>query len=423
MTNPSPTYDVAIIGAGVIGITTAEALVAAGLSVIIIERHDQAACETSYANGALITPSMAEPWATPGLPLKMLHWIGKEDAPFLLRLSALPRMLSWGWAFVKNCTQAKWSANAKRMVTLSQYSTEHLHQVLKKHKLEHLMSTRGSLRVFRDEISANSAASGIKFMRRHGIKCVEMGAEDCVAFEPALAHMQDDIHSAYHYPNDLSGDCCAVTRALAANLQNTGVKFEYGTVVKGLQKAEQGWHIQTSHNAITAQNIVFATGMPPTSLLSQKSKRHLLCYPVKGYSLTLNIPRTNEALMTPVIDDANKIGVVRLGNKIRIVGMAEFCGANTDVTPTRITSLLDNAKSVLPNWADYAEDNRWAGLRPMSADGVPYIGALDEKGLYVNLGHGHLGWTNACGAAALLRDIIIKASPGIPAHDYAPRLH
>lgn len=423
MTDTSPSYDVAVIGAGIIGITTAEALRAVGLSVVVIERHSHAACETSYANGALITPSMAEPWAAPGLPLKMLGWIGKEDAPFLLRLNALPYMVKWGFAFMKNCTHIRWTTNAKHMIALSQYSVECLQNVLEKYELTHLMSRRGSLRVFRDEASATSAAKNIQFMRNHGIECIEMNAQECIHFEPALSHMQNNIHTAYHYPNDLSGDCCEVTRALAKSLKSTGTIFAYDTVVNTVQKMDKVWKVQTSKKTYVTRNIVFATGMPPKNLLNRWAKRRLLCYPVKGYSLTLNIPKTNTALITPVIDDANKVGVVRLGDKIRIVGMAEFCGPNTEITRARIAGLLDNAKSVLPDWADYDEDSRWAGLRPMSADGVPYIGALDQTGLFVNLGHGHLGWTNACGAAALLRDILTGQPPKINAGDYAPRLH
>lgn len=424
MTNTIKEYDAIVIGAGVIGITTAEALSAKGLSVLVVDKNPQAASETSQANGGMITPGMSEPWASAGLPIKMLGWIGKEDAPALLRLRALPGMFSWGIAFLKNCSDRKWAINARRMIALGNYSAECLVRLVHKYQLQDCVDHFGTLRVFRDNKAAKAAKPAIDFMRANGIRCNEISAQQCVQIEPALAHLQNDIVTAYYYPEDLSGDCCQFTRALAKLLKEQGVDFAYSSPVESLTKvATQRWKITTKIHSVLAKRVVLATAAGSKHLLGNSVKQ-VLSYPVKGYSKTYDIPQaaTDTAIKTPVMDDAIKIGIVRLRDQLRVVGTAEFCGQNTDITPARLKGLSSSASSLLPTLHDYEVSHDWACCRPMSPDGVPYVGEL-EAGLFVNISHGSLGWTNACGAAALLGDMLTDNKPKIDPHDYAPRTY
>lgn len=414
-------YDVAIIGAGIIGVTSAEALSAKGLSVLVIDNNAQAASETSRANGGLITPGMSEPWASAGMPKKMLGWLGKEDAPALLRLKAIPGMVPWGIAFLKNCTSAKWQANAARMAALGCYSRECLLNVAEKYGLQKHVDLFGSLRVFRDQKTAEATLPDIEFMCQHGIRCNTLTAQECVAHEPALKHMQKDIVAAYYYPDDMSGDCCQFTRELANALQQQ-VKFVYSTNVRTVNKnAAYDWQLSTDKGNFKAKNIVFATGFAPTKLIG-KAANKLLCYPVKGYSQSYKVAENaiGNSLKTPVLDDAIKIGIAPLGDQLRVVGTAEFCGYNTQITATRVNALKASAQSLLPELQDFEVVHNWACCRPMTPDGVPYVGEL-EAGTYANIGHGSLGWTNACGAAALLADTIAGDPTRINKQDYVPR--
>lgn len=420
----SKIYDAVVIGAGIIGVTTAEALHAKGLSVLVIDKNELSAAETSHANGGLITPGMAEPWASSGLPMKMLSWIGKEHAPSFVHLSALPSMFRWGIAFLKNCSDKKWEVNAKRMINLGCYSHDCLLEVADRYNLGHHIDRLGSLRIFSDKKTSDSSLSAIQFMSDNGINCRELTIDECIEMEPALEHLRDDLVSAFYYPDDLSGDCCVFARALSLVLEQRGVQFEYSTSVESIGKVDgERWQLTTSKGEFLTKNIVCATGFASSKLLG-KAARKLLCYPVKGYSQTFTVPQSDieAALKVPIMDDQKKVGVVRMGDKLRVVGTAEFCGHNTDQTPARLNALYKSTISILPSIENHELFKNWACCRPMPPDGVPYIGKLDD-GLFANIGHGSLGWTNASGAAALLTDIMVGNTPKIDMHDYAPREH
>lgn len=413
MADGATRYDVAIVGAGIIGVTTAYALSRAGLRTVVLERNAAPARETSYANGGLVTPSMSDPWAAPGLPGKVLGWIGKEDAPFLLRLKALPGAARWGAAFLANCTPARWRENTERVLALSTYSNAQLGEIVAAHELDHIVASRGALRLFSDEASADAAEQTAQFLAERGVRYMRLRPSEVAAIEPALAARAGDLFAGIHFPDDRSGDCRTFAEALTGA---AAAEFRYAANVRSIEQTPDNVCITTDTDAIRADRVVLATGMPSGALCARHA--HMLAYPVKGYSATLK--RSAHAPVTPIIDDRAKIGIAPLGDYIRLVGTAELCGADARVKPARIQALLDGARRLLPDLDDHAgarED--WAGLRPMTPDGAPYIGAITDR-LFVNLGHGHLGWTNSCGAAALLRDLLAGAAPAIDPARYAP---
>lgn len=415
-------FDAVVIGGGVIGVTTAYYLHCAGLSVALLEKREGPALETSFANGGLITPSMSEPWASPGLPRKILGWIGKEDAPFLLRLPALPGLVRWGRAFLTNCNEETWRSNTRRMLALSRYSQACLAELVARERLSFDLSSRGALRLFSDACSIEAAERTAAVLRQLGIECRRLDARQCAEIEPALRGVPVPIFGGLHYPGDQSGDCHRFTQQLAHIGQELGVTFRYGTAVVSIEAGDstRRHRVRTNSGSVLTDNVILATGVLPQALAEEQVRRRLPIYPVKGYSVTLATENVKAAPSIPIIDDSRKVGINRLGNRLRVVGTAEFCGFDVRVTASRIEGLMRNAAALLPGWQDYRIESQWAGLRPMTPHGIPYIGRLHEPGVWVSVGHGHLGWTNACGAAALIRDLICGVSPAIDPSDYAP---
>jgi D-amino-acid dehydrogenase len=415
--------DVAVIGAGVIGVTAAYHLRRAGLSVALIERHAEAGSETSFANGGLITPSMADPWASPGLPLQMLRWIGREDSPFLLRPRALPSLGRWGYRFVRNCTVERWHANTRRILQLAQLSQRSLADVMREERIECGFSSRGSLRVFNDAASMDKAMRTAELMRQLGVEWRALDERQCIELEPALAPLAGSLHGAIYYPQDEAGDCNQFTVQLAAVCTRLGVVTAHNTDVERIEPRARPrrFELRTNHGPMLADNVVIATADAPAHLIGRHLAGKLLTYRVKGYSVTLSAEGLATAPRIPLIDDARKVGISRFGDRLRAVGTAEFCGNDARVTPRRIDYLLNNATALLPSLKQCRVLHRWAGLRPMTPDGAPYIAALPQPGLFASIGHGHLGWTNACGSAVLIRDLVCGAKPQLDLAQYAPR--
>lgn len=417
MSTAKSKYDAVIVGAGIIGVTLAYELTEAGLRVAVVEQRDRPACETSFANGGLITPSMSDPWAAPGVPGKLLQWLGKEDAPLLLRLKAVPGLARWGTAFLANCNRKSWEENIRNMVSLSQHSQKRLRLIVKKNGLDGYLSSCGGLRIFSDENSLNAALADARFLETSGIRHEVVSAERCLSIEPALARAPASIAGGLYYPDDQSGDCRGFTEALAGLVQSRGCDFRYATMATGLSQGSSAapTSLETDKGAIEGGAIIIATSFAPKWLRPKP-----LLYPVKGYSLTLDIPEHGRAPCVPIIDDKRKIGVVRLGDKLRLVGTAEFTGDDRTLNDARLSALIQNTRAIVPDIDSYPAAQRWSGMRAMSPDGAPYIGAVSKR-VFMSLGFGHLGWTNACGAAALLKDLVTGAVPDIDPVPFSPQ--
>lgn len=417
--NPAMHYDAVIVGAGVIGVTLAYELTRAGVRTAVVEREECAAQITSFANGGLITPSMSDPWAAPGVPSKLFKWIGKDDAPLLLRMKALPGLIPWGTAFLSNCNLQRWESNTRNMLALSKYSQRRLRNIAQENGLENHLSAKGGLRIFDTQAALDAALIGARFLEKEGIRHTVLSADECLRVEPTLAQATAIVAGGIYYPDDLTGDCRAFTQALSETTQRLGGEFHFGVEAKRVKIGTGGApvRLKTSVGEFKTGALIVATSFPPKWLRGVASP---LLYPVKGYSTTLDIPDGVQAPQTPIIDDGRKIGVVPYDKKIRLVGTAEFTGEDRTLNAGRLNALIESARAVIPYIKEYPVAHQWTGMRAMSPDGAPYIGAVGNN-VYVSVGHGHLGWTNACGAAGLLKSLILGAVPDIEPPPFSPQ--
>lgn len=406
-----------IIGAGVVGTTLAYELALAGEKVTVVDSAAGPALETSFANGSLITPSMSDPWASPGVPKMLLKYLGREDAPFLLRLRALASMAGWGMAFLRNCSPEKWLANTRAVFPLAQYSRDRLDAMTRELGLDYDRFGGGALRIHEDAASMRAADAALAVYRDLGCEIAVLGQEECLAMEPSLRPVAKGVHGGFHFPGDRSGDCHLFTRQLAARAAEKGVVFQFDRKVTALN-VEGGRlkSVLTASGPIEAERFVLAAGSYTPGLGRQAGFR-IPVYPVKGYSATFDIAGWNQPPSVPFIDNSRKIAVVRMGNRLRIAGTAEFAGFDRRDNPVRSGVLLKHFNSLFPESKGVGPPQYWHGLRPMSPDGRPFIGRTHLANLYVNTGHGPLGWTLACGSARALAQLMGGRAPEI---DLAP---
>lgn len=404
---------VLVLGGGVIGTATAYYLARQGLQVILVERRDGVGLETSYANGGLLTPSMADPWAAPGTPRKILAWMGREDSPFLLRIGAIPGLAAWGVRFLSNCNEAAWRRNTATILRLASYSHRALRALSRETGIAYDLNSRGTLHLFRDRLSMEAAKRTAETVGALGVAYRIMGAADCLALEPGLVAQAERISGGIHYPEDEAGDAYAFTQRLAEKCAEEGVVFRYGATVKTIETRDGAFSAAvTDSGRLEAEACVVALGNASAALLRRLGIR-LPIYPVKGYSLTFSAKGWNGAPVVPMVDDARKMGIVRLGDRIRVAGTAEFTGHDQTENPKRLANLETAFLELFPDFPNRDTSEGWAGLRPMTPDGIPYLGATPIRGLYLNTGHGHLGWTMACGSGKAVADLIAGAMPEI----------
>ena len=397
---------IAVLGGGVIGTTTAYFLAREGFDVVVVEAREGVGLETSFANGGLITPSMADPWAAPGLPLKLLKWAGREDSPFLIRGSALPGLFSWGLRFLANCRQERWRQNTGTIFAIARYGQQMLEHVISETGIDCQHSSRGTMRLFRDALSMEAARRCADEMGALGLPYRLLDAEGCVELEPSLSGVKAELHGGIHFPNDACGDAHMFTRALGNVCAGLGVEFRFSTCVTGLA-VERGWvkTVETDQGPLETDHAVMALGSESVGL-ARKFGIKLPIYPVKGYSLTLPTAGWKRGPGIPMIDDGRKIGVVPLGDRIRLAGTAEFGGHDRALNKGRTDNLMRNFLALYPDFPNAADAEPWTGLRPMTPDGIPILGDSPLKNLSLNVGHGHLGWTMACGASKAVADRI-----------------
>ena len=392
--------DVLILGAGIIGVTTAYYLGRAGARVAVVDRREGPGLETSFANGGLFTPSMADPWAAPGMPLKLLKWIGREDAPFLIRPSALPGLAAWGLKFLANCREEAWSRNTAAILVLCNLSQGLLQEVMEAEGLDCDLSRIGTLRLFRDTLSMEIARRAAGAMGALGVAYEELDSAGCAALEPALAAQQDRLQGGIHFPEDRAGDAYKFTCEMAERCRCMGITFHFNETIEFIENDNLSISgVVTSKRRLIADSYVLATGSQAVGLGRRLGLR-LPIYPVKGYSLTLPVSGWNGAPKMPLIDDGRKIGLVRLGERLRVVGTAEFTGPDRRLNESRLENLRRNLADVFPDMPNLDQGTPWTGLRPMTPNGLPILGPTRYKNLFLNLGHGHLGWTMALGCAS-----------------------
>ena len=414
---------IAVFGAGVVGVSAAWYLAEAGHEVYVVERQPGPALETSFANGGQISVSHAEPWANPGAPLKVLKWIGREDAPLLWRFNADLGQWLWGLRFLRECTPARMRANIVAILRLALYSRAALQALRRDCRLQYDALERGILHVYSDPAEFEHAQPQAALMSRYGCERVVKTAAECLAIEPALAGSRVALVGGTYTAADESGDAQKFTAALAEKCAGRGVAFRYGCAVEALQAA--GGRIAGVRLAggerLQADAYVLALGSY-TPLLLRPLGVSLPVYPAKGYSATIALDADSVAPTVSLTDDQHKLVFSRLGQRLRIAGTAEFAGYNTELNATRCEALLERTLALFPRAGRRDQVEFWAGLRPATPNNVPIIGRSRYPNLFVSTGHGTLGWTMACGSGRLLADLVSGRAPEIDAADYAKLL-
>lgn len=416
---------VMVLGAGVTGITTAWYLAQRGHEVTVVERRNAAAMETSFANGGQISVSHAEPWANPGAPLKVLQWLAREDAPLLFRLRADVNQWLWGLEFLRNCTPARTAENIKQIVSLGMYSRSALQKLRAELGLQYDAQTKGILHFYTSQAEYDAAQEPARIMREHGCELDMKTADECVAIEPALAQCRGSIVGGSMTPSDESGDARAFTAALTARCEQAGVKFLYNTTALGLDAAQ---------GQLNGIQVAMGSGEAGGKVEMLKANAYVMClgafsaqwakvlgqslriYPAKGYSVTLPVINEAASYQVSLTDDEYKLVFSRFGNRLRIAGTAELNGYNTDLNLVRCNAIVRRVKQLFPEMTDGEGAQFWTGLRPATPSNVPYIGKSKASNVFLNTGHGTLGWTHACGSGAAIADIV---SGRVPEVDFA----
>ena len=409
---------VIVLGAGVVGVTSAYQLAKAGHEVTVVDRQQGPALETSFANAGEVSFGYCSPWAAPGIPMKALKWLFMHHAPLILRPKVDAAMLSWLVKMLSNCTSERYAINKSRMLRLADYSRISLAAVREETGIAYDERMQGTLQLFRTQQQLDASAKDVKALAADGVPYEVLDRDGCTRVEPALRHVRDKIVGGLLTPKDETGDCFKFTNALAAKAVELGVRFQYGTTIKGLDiQGGQVRGVVTEGGRLDADAVVVALGSYSPLLLKPFDIR-LPVYPVKGYSLTIPITDASRAPESTVMDETYKIAITRLGDRIRVGGMAEISGYTYDLGLPRRQTLEHSVTDLFPG-GDVAKASFWSGLRPMTPDGTPVIGPTKIKGLFLNTGHGTLGWTMSSGSARVISDLVSGRKPDIDATDLA----
>ncbi len=408
---------VCVLGAGVIGVTTAYFLAQEGHEVTVIDRAPSVGLETSFANGGQISVSHSDPWASPQNLRKVLRWLGDPDAPLAFKFSADPALWRWLGLFLRNCTSHRAVINAERMLRVAQYSQAIRNQLIADTDLEHNQQSSGILHVYRDPTSYDEAVMRAERTTELGCKRVPVSIPQALEIEPALSDVAPDLAGVIYAPDDQSGDAHQFTDQLGAVCRQAGVAFQFETTIERID-VDNGRvrGVITDKGRVDADAIVVALGSYAPLILKPLGIR-LPVYPAKGYSVTLPVGEDHIAPTTALIDDEHKIVYSRLGNRLRAAGLAETVGYDTNIHEARAKLVLKHVLNLFPHAGDASDVEYWTGLRPQTPDSVPILGETPIRGLYLNAGHGTLGWTMAAGSGRIIADIIAERSPEIDTSD------
>jgi D-amino-acid dehydrogenase len=405
---------VVILGSGVIGVTSAYYLAQAGHDVTVLDRQPGPALETSFANAGQISPGYASPWAAPGIPLKAMKWMLQRHAPLSITPDGTLFQLQWMWQMLQNCTPERYAVNKERMVRLAEYSRDCFKALRAATGIQYEGRQQGTTQLFRTQKQLDDAAKDIQVLQETGVPYELLSREQLIGAEPGLD--KDKLVGGLRLPNDETGDCQLFTTRLTAMAEELGVKFRYGVDISGLVTAGDAIKgVQCGAELVTADSYVVALGAYSTSLLKDLVK--IPVYPLKGYSITVPIVNAGAAPVSTILDETYKIAVTRFDDRIRVGGMAEIAGFDHRLNPRRRETLEMVVNDLFPGAGDTAAASFWTGLRPMTPDGTPIVGRTGLRNLFVNTGHGTLGWTMSCGSAQLLSDIISARRPAILSDD------
>lgn len=410
---------VIVVGSGLIGVTTAYFLNRRGHEVTVIDRQEGAGRETSFANGGFLSASMPEPWNTPGCWRVLLRSLAHSEAPLRLRLKALPTLIDWGITFLRNSKRTDFERNTLSNARLALYSLAMMKVLREATRIEYGGQVCGAMKLFRSSAAMDRAHTEVSRLSSEGVSFQRLSPQEAVEIEPALAPIVDQLTGAIHYVVDEIGDAYRFCTALAQQVRKRGAEFCFETTVSGFEvRSGTVTAVQTTAGRLEADQYVLAAGSYSPRLVRLLGIR-LPVRPAKGYSVTFESNST--PLQMPLVDDELHAAVVPLACGLRVAGTAEFAGFDLTLRAERVRNLIDLAERLLPRARlDARTAKPWCGLRPMSADGVPLVGPAGIANLWVSTGHGHLGWTQAAGSAAMLTDLICGDSPSIDPAPYAP---
>jgi D-amino-acid dehydrogenase len=403
-----------VLGGGVIGVTTAYYLARDGHEVTVVERQSDAASETSYANAGLLAPGHAYAWASPKAPGIMLKSLFNHDQALRLKWSADPRLWSWVWLFLLQCTSARARLNTIRKLGLCVYSVEALHEVVADSQVAYDGLNGGNLYFYRTPETFEKGVEHTGILREHGLDMQVLERDRVAEIEPALAPHKDAIAGAVYTPGDASGDARLFSRALAAFCdEHLGVTWKFDTAILGIDTGgDRIKGVITNAGRLEADRYVMALGCD-SAILGRTIGLRLPIYPVKGYSVTVPMRESNTAPAMGGVDDDNLIAYCPMGKRLRLTSTAEFSGYDRSHRPRDFRAMLRLGRELFPTAGDYDQPDCWAGLRPMTPQGTPFLGPARYRNLYLNTGHGHIGWTMACGSAKVTADLIAGRDPGV----------
>ena len=407
---------VVVLGSGVVGVTSAYYLARAGHEVTVIDREAGPALETSFANAGQISPGYAAPWAAPGVPLKAVKWMFQKHAPLAIRLDGTQFQLQWMWQMLQNCTSARYAVNKGRMVRLAEYSRDCLQALRAETGIQYEGRTGGTLQLFRTQQQLDGAAKDIAVLEEANVPYELLMPADLARAEPALAATSHKLTGGLRLPGDETGDCQLFTTRLAALAEQLGVKFRYNTPIDALaMEGDRIAGVKCGNDMVRADSFIVALGSYSTKFLSDIVK--IPVYPLKGYSITAPIVDAKSAPVSTVLDETYKIAITRFDDRIRVGGMAEIVGFDKKLKQARRETLEMCVNDLFPGGGDTSKATFWTGLRPMTPDGTPIVGRTPVSKLFLNTGHGTLGWTMSCGSGQLLADLISGKQPAIRADD------
>ncbi|STY93250.1 D-amino acid dehydrogenase [Moraxella bovis] len=399
--------DIIILGGGVIGTTTAYYLAKAGANVTVIDRQSDVAMETSFANAGQISPGYSTPWAAPKIPQKAVKWLMQKHAPLAITPDGTSFQLAWMKQMLANCNAERYEINKERMMRVSEYSRDCIRALRDEISIGYEHRTGGTVQLFRKPAQIQAMHLDTKVLEECGVPYEILDADGLIKAEPALAYATAPLLGGLRLPNDETGDCNLFTKRLAEHCKTLGVEFKFNTVIdKIISENQKVTGVVAGGETLTADGFVLALGSY-SRVMAKDLRLDLPVYPVKGYSLTVPIVDETKAPVSTVLDETYKIAITRFDNRIRVGGMAELSGFNLSLNPARRETLEMVTKSLFDG-GDLPKAQFWTGLRPMTPDGTPIIGATATKfdNLFINTGHGTLGWTMACGSGKLLCDII-----------------
>jgi D-amino-acid dehydrogenase len=404
-----------VLGSGVIGTTSAYYLAQAGFEVVVVDRQNAVAMETSFANAGQVSPGYASPWAAPGVPLKAVKWMLQQHAPLAIRTTSDIDQYLWMTQMLRNCTAARYAVNKERMVRLSEYSRDCLDELRAETGISYEGRSLGTTQLFRTQAQVDAAAKDIAVLERSGVPYELLDRDGIARVEPALANVKHKLAGALRLPNDQTGDCQMFTTRLAEMAEKLGVEFRFGQNIEGLDFAGDRINgVWINGKLETADRYVLALGSYTPQVLKPLGIKAPV-YPLKGYSLTVPITNPDMAPTSTILDETYKVAITRFDKRIRVGGMAEITGFNMDLNPARRDTLEMITADLYPEGGDLSQASFWTGLRPATPYGTPIVGATPFRNLFLNTGHGTLGWTMACGSGRLLADLMARKRPQISA--------